>query len=470
VPLAASTNAGAAPDLQQGGGMDSLKKFIYKKYLATTNNILKNIQEVEATEFYSHEQVKDYQKSRLFDVLNYASQMVPYYKKVFPRLNSLEEFDYDYFRKIPLLDKELIKRNFSQLSSDDLNKRKYYFNTSGGSTGTPAKFIQDSYYFEYKQAMKLFFNKWCGCPIGDRQMVIWGSTRDLFSGKNSPKTCFGRWIRNEIWLNAFHVAPEDMQKFVNRMNSFRPKLILAYVDTIYDLASFIEKKGMEVYPPGSIMVTAGTLTPEMREKITKVFKTGVFNRYGSREVGDIACECDHHMGLHVAPTALYVEILDSDGEEVAPGQVGEIVVTSLTNYSMPLIRYKIGDLGSWATKPCTCGRNWPLIEQVTGRVCDIFVRKDGIELHSGIFSQLLYFKDWIKKFQIIQEDYEEIKIRVVLEDANVPQQQDFDVITKNIKEVMGQGCNVEYEIVQDIPKTDSGKYRYRISKVKNRYS
>jgi phenylacetate-CoA ligase len=449
--------------------MDSLKKLAHKNYLSKTSNILERLQEIQAIESFSKQQIEEYQKSRLFNLLNHSKNKVPYYKDILNDLNSLETFDFGYLKKIPFLTKDLIKQNFQQLSPEDLNKTKYYINSSSGSTGVPAKFIQDLHYFEYKQATKFLFNQWCGCHVGDRQIIIWGSTRDIFSGKNSLKTSFGRWIRNEIWLNAFQMPPGDLPKIIDKINSFRPKLILSYVDSIYDLARYVEKTGLEVTPPGAIMVTAGTLTPEIREKLTQVFQTEVFNRYGSREVGDIACECDQHMGLHVVPSNLYVEILASNGEEVGPGQTGEIVVTSLNNYSMPLIRYKIGDMGSWANKSCSCGRNWPLLEQVSGRISDVFVRKDGMELHGGIFAVLLFTKEWIQKFQVVQEDYEKIKIYLVIEETHTPPQREFDELKQKIKGFMGETCDIEFLIVENIPKSESGKFRYLISNVRNKY-
>jgi len=96
----------------------------------------------------------------------------------------------------------------------------------------------------------------------------------------------------------------------------------------------------------------------MREKVEEVFGCPVYNRYGSREVGDIAGECKYHQGLHVLPWGSYVEIVDEAGNLVEPGVEGRILVTCLTNYAMPLIRYDIGDRGALAGEfKCPCGRD-----------------------------------------------------------------------------------------------------------------
>jgi len=217
------------------------------------------------------------------------------------------------------------------------------------------------------------------------------------------------------------------------------------------------------------MTSAGTLYGLMRETIQRVFRAPVFNRYGSREVGDIACECEAHQGLHVCPVTHYVEILREDGTPARPGEVGEIVVTSLTNYAMPLIRYRIGDMGAWAEKDCSCGRNWPLLKEVTGRVTDSFVSASGTRVHGEYFTHLLYFRDWVKKFQFLQESY--TRIRLLIVPAVPPDQAKWIVeqeradLEAKVQLVMGPECSLEIELVSDIPPSPSGKYRYTISKV-----
>ena len=117
------------------------------------------------------------------------------------------------------------------------------------------------------------------------------------------------------------------------------------------------EKSLPIRPQVAIMTSAGTLHPLMREKIETAFQCKVFNRYGSREVGDIASECEAHAGLHVFPSGNYIEIVDDQGHPVPNGEEGNILVTNLYNYAMPLIRYYIGDRGVLSRSDrCACGR------------------------------------------------------------------------------------------------------------------
>jgi len=160
-----------------------------------------------------------------------------------------------------------------------------------------------------------------------------------------------------------------------------------------------------------------------------------------------------------------VEILDKDGVPCPPGQMGEIVVTSLHNYAMPLIRYRIGDMGSWLGQECTCGRGSALLREVSGRVVDTFLTKSGKKIDGEYFTHLIYFKNWVSKFQFVQEDLETIKVRI--QKCDEPVARDLQEIEDKVRVVMGDDCKVEFEFVDEIPASSSGKYRYTISRVKH---
>ena len=112
-----------------------------------------------------------------------------------------------------------------------------------------------------------------------------------------------------------------------------------------------------------------------RRNIEKSFKTPVFNRYGCREVGHIASECPAHKGMHYDADRLIIEIVDDEGNTCPPNTVGNIVITDLNNYVFPLIRYKIGDMGSLSDDTnCECGCTFPKIRKIEGRSFDIIQR------------------------------------------------------------------------------------------------
>ncbi|MEW5755868.1 MAG: phenylacetate--CoA ligase family protein [Pseudomonadota bacterium] len=425
---------------------------------------------VNAAEKFSAQSVQDDQHQSLRNLLMYAYRNVPYYRGVIQSSGLVDQFGeirLDRFHELPLLDKSAIREQQWRLWSEKLSGMDWHYNTSGGSTGEPIRIVQDREYNQWSAAMQRFFAGWSGYSTGQPRVLLWGSERDLFVGRENVKIHLLRWLSNELWLNTFRITPELMHSYVKKINEFKPVQILAYAESAYELAKFIEREGLVVHVPKSIMTSAGTLYSQMRSKIEQVFRAPVFNRYGSREVGDIASECVHHRGLHICPLTHYVEILRQDGMPALPGEVGEVVVTLLTNYSMPFVRYRIGDMAAWAEEHCTCGCSWPMLKEVAGRVSDTFLTREGTQIHGEYFTHLFYFRSWVEKFQVIQEDYDHVKVLLVAlnKDANNSEYaSDLEDISNKIRVVLGDACRIEYQFVDHIPPTASGKYRYTISK------
>lgn len=405
-------------------------------------------------------------KARLSALLAHCEGNVPIYAEMMKRApGTFHEDPVAYLRHLPILDKTIIRAKSDLLVSRDLGRRKWRFNTSGGSTGEPIRLIQDQAFWDRISAIQLLSFRWAGREIGDPAVWVWGSERDILAATTGWKMRIIRSLANDTLLNAFRMTPEQMRSFLRTLNTRRPRLIIAYAQALYELARFALREGISVTPQHAVMTSAGTLYPFMRETIEDVFACKVFDRYGSREVGDIACECEAHSGLHVFPWGSYVEIVDDSGIPVPDGSEGNIVVTSLNNYAMPLIRYAIGDRGIRSDRrECRCGRRGIILEKIVGRSVDTFRKEDGTLVDGEYFTHLLYFRDWVVKFQIVQKGYRHILYRIVKADsADVGTA--LDDIREKTRVLMGSDCRVEFEFTDTIAPSPSGKFRYTLSEV-----
>jgi phenylacetate-CoA ligase len=145
-----------------------------------------------------------------------------------------------------------------------------------------------------------------------------------------------------------------------------------------------------LYPPKGIIVTAAVLSENVREYIENILRTRIYNQYGSREVGVIACECPKQDGLHIFDFFQYVEVIDPDYS----GN-GEIIVTNLRNYSMPLIRYRIGDTAKGKNSLCSCKSESHILEKYYRKGQQIILDwRMEQKLEGRIFSHLFIFKSW----------------------------------------------------------------------------
>ncbi len=409
------------------------------------------------------EYIEKYKKDELEKILIYAYHNVPYYTKILEPLFKNGKINLQNFNKIPLLTKDILRREYDNLISKDYPKDKTYVETSGGSTGEPIKILHDRDFWNKNMAIKLYYNKILGKEFGDKELKLWGSERDILNGSIGIKSKIDNFLYNRILLNSFNMSPERMKIYVKQWNSFKPKSVWSYVDSINEFAKYVEKNNIKIYSPSFVLVTAGTLYEHVREYVERVLDTKVFNQYGSREVGDMACECPSQEGLHLMEFSHFVEILDKKGNSVNPGQMGEVVVTLLTNYSMPLIRYRIGDTAILSKKDPKCGLTYKLLSKVTGRVTDNFVKKDGTIVHGEYFTHLFYHKYWVKKFQVVQKDYNLIECKVVLQDK--PVDQEIKSMKRDIQKIMGKNCIVKFKFLDKIPVLKSGKYLYTISEI-----
>jgi len=440
---------------------------LYWKYI-NHSKVLTYLEKLKDYQWQSWEENQAMQRKKLFALLQYAGRHIPYYRQLIKThcLTFSETTVFEDVKRFPILTKEIIRNNFDDLYH--FRDRTYYRNTSGGSTGKPVAFYQDREYQDWANATKRLFNEWAGRRIGDPMVKLWSSLPDILRYGRLFKEYLRQQVSGITILGSSRMTEKGMYKYVQKINKIKPRLILAYTNSIEELTRFIQEHHLSVYSPPAIMTSAGVLYPEVKAKIEEVFHTTVFNRYGSREVSDMACSCEKDEGLHIIPAIHYLEIVDDAGRQVNYGKSGNIIVTSLTNYTMPLIRYKIGDLGILSDKACSCGRGFPLLEKIEGRIDSSFRNKQGDFINEG-FIRLFYFRENVKQFQVIQESLEEITVNLVLKDNKQLKVIDKDLmeITTGIEKIMGSETIIKYNLVEMISPSPSGKFMYVFSKVKN---
>lgn len=402
-------------------------------------------------------------------LLRHCRQEVPYYAELLEQGDGRGAASADpreVLRRLPVLTKAIIREEFGRLKSRDLEQRQWHSNTSGGSTGEAVEFIQDREYDDHRRANSLFFHSLLDCDVGDPLVRLWGSERDLDTGTRDYRARFFNWLTHTTWMNAFQMSTARMREFIQMLNRSRPRLIVAYAQAAYELARFAERERIAVTPQRTIVTSAGTLHPFMRQKIAEVFGCDVYNMYGSREVGDIACERPGLDGLWVAPWGHFVEVVDEAGRPLPPGTEGNIVVTCLTNYAMPLLRYAIGDRGTLTQEhgAPTGHPGTQVLQRVSGRNVDVFRTRDRTLVDGEYFTHLLYFRPWVWKFQVVQKAPAHVVFRVVSANGR-PAQTELDDITSKTRRVLGDDCRVDFDFPGDLRPAPSGKYRYTISEV-----
>lgn len=396
----------------------------------------------------------------LSQTLTHAVTTVPHYRGVVsPR--EIEADPFAALSRFPLLRRDVLRAEWPQLLCEHGDRDSWIENTSGGSTGEPVKLLQDPDHLAWTVAAREVYSTWAGGGLGEPELYIWGSEKDL-EGNASLRNGVGNRLLRRTLLNAFLLTDETIEEILEQLREGPPNLVIAYAQAGYEVARYAARKGIEVPPQRGMIATAGTLYDFMRDQLEETFGCRVLNRYGSRETGDMAGECEHRTGLHVLPWNCHVEVLGDDGAPVGPGEEGEIAVTGYTNRAMPLIRYLIGDRARLPEREvqCPCGRQTQMLAEVTGRSVDTFLGPDGQMVDGEYFTHLMYFRPWLRQFQVLQRSPSEVVYRVACE-TEMPTTDREEIVAKT-RSVLGEGCAVEFERVETIAPSASGKLRYTI--------
>jgi phenylacetate-CoA ligase len=431
----------------------------------TGRRVLDCLDELNRTQWWSRDELLALQRKKLHDILVYAYHYVPYYRRTFDQVDFQPDevlTDLDGLSKLPLLTKAIIRDNFYDMMTTESKRRAHMSRlTTGGSTGHPLIFMQDMNFRDYVTADIHRHLGWAGWRFGQLHAYIWGANFELVTSQ-SLRTRLMDWVLNRFLTNAYVLSEENLGAFAERVRRQRPRILFGYSSSLHRFAQFVREKHYDDITFDGVFSSAEVLFPEQRQYIEETFKCKMFNRYGTRDLGGVACECDAHTGLHASIENNYIEILN-DSQAALPGEAGDIVVTNLNNFGMPFIRYCIEDVGAWSTlERCPCGRELPLMDLVHGRRIDMFKTRGGRTVWGG-FASPLFAMEGIKRFQLVQKSLDLVVARIVKEDKL--DQAQLDTIERTVKTALGADVEVRFEFPDEIPVLDSGKYRYAICEI-----
>lgn len=411
---------------------------------------------LERTQSLPLDQLRELQLASLKQLLLHASASCPYYRDAW-RLLKLEPRDVqsmDDFQQWPLIDRDAIRVNRWQMRADSTALRLITKST-GGSSGVPLEFDLNEDSNDQRMAAMHRGYGWAGALPGTRQWHLWGGAAGAQSRAKRAKDALYHRLYRRSMSNSFAMSDTRLPLYLKQLNRCRPQTIVAYTNPMYFFASVLQERGLVPYSPKSIIVGAEKLHAFQRETIERVFQAPVFETYGSREFMLIGAECAEHSGLHLTMENLLVEILDNDGKPTANGEEGNVVITDLTNYGMPFVRYMNGDRAIAGLSQCACGKSLPLLKKVVGRRLDMIATPDGRQVPGEFFPHVMKEYKAVRRFQIVQDDVQVIQVRLVVNGQWTDSARRG--LEQQILEVVGDSVDLDIAIVDDIPLTQAGK-------------
>jgi phenylacetate-CoA ligase len=423
------------------------------------------IRELKRSECLDREALRQVTLSKLQKLLVHARANVPFYKGRLADVNltGAPSECWESFQHVPLLSKADINENLESMISTDMQGNGLDNNTTSGSTGEKLIFYTDWRSGAFRRATVRRSQRWLGVLPGEPEVRLWGSPTDV----ERTRTLRGNLhtlISREKMLSAYAMDDESLAEYLAFCRKFKPRLLIGYPSALAIFAAYLEQQGADIPSLRAISCSAETLYEHDRKYLESTFGAPVFNRYGCREVGDIANEAPGVDGLIVNSDRLLVEILAENGEPCGPGEQGEVVVTDLENYGMPLIRYRMGDLAKWAAGSARGYDKYPfpVLESVDGRTLDIVRAPNGNRIGGTYWTILLKTRPGIRKLQVVQDRIDRIRILYVGEEGVTP---DFDYFRAKIAERCGPDLQVEFVETEAFEQPPGTKFRLILSKV-----
>ena len=420
-------------------------------------------QALEASQWSTPSELGALQFERLRRLLLHAQATSPWYRDTW-RAGGLDVqalHTTSDFQRWPIIDREAVRSHRLAMRCPTAGSRLIH-KATGGSSGVPLQFDLDRDSNDRRMGAWHRGYAWGGAEPGTRQWYLWGVAAASTASWRKRKARWYDALYRRTTASCFELGTATVDRFLASLVRTRPHAIVAYTNAIYEFARMLEARGLVPPSPRSIMVGAERLHDYQRQTIERVFRAPVFETYGSREFMLIGAECDRHAGLHLTHENLLVELVDDEGLPVQPGTEGNVVITDLTNFGMPFIRYANGDRAIAAQSTCSCGRGLPLLQKVTGRRLDVLTTPDGRSLPGEFFPHILKDLPAIDRYQVVQERPDTIVIRIVAPSWTPT---DEAWLRREVTAVAGTTIHLDVEQVSHIPLTAAGKLQVVVNRL-----
>lgn len=389
------------------------------------------------------------QQRDLADIVEFAAAHTPYYAETLAPLLDRGSFD---FGALPILKKDDVIGRLDDLLADTADRSQAKIGHTGGSTGKPLAFWYDDAKHELMRAGMMRSYGLSGWRPGQKILNFWGARQDVAPGGVFGAQ-FGDFVAAEHTLAAFEYTEARLVEWARFIQRYRPVLLQGYASVLADVARVVIENRIPM--PGTLIgvySTAEVLTDSQRQRMQQAFGCKVFNQYGSREIPNIACEC--RLGnMHVFTDMVFLESRKIDDEN-------RLLVTSLTNRLMPMIRYDIGDSGRLLDGECECGLPFPLMEMDLCRQNDLIRTPGGKTVHPSWFNRLLYGQTQIRQYQWVQRGRDRLALNLV---ASRPLSiETLASLEASIHRDVDAQMTLEVNYLDEVPRTVSGKHRFVI--------
>ena len=415
------------------------------------------------SQWWPLERLTEYQNEQVQIIIRTAYENVPFYRDRFDKvrlhpddIRSIEDLD-----KLPILTKEEVIEAGSYIHNQKIPRWKLVHGHTSGTTGSALQLVYTRECVQFQWAVWWRHRGRFGMTWRDREANFGGKLLVPYEQTKPPFWRENR-IFNQSVFSQHHMKPEFLKYYVERLNQEPYDYYSGYPSTIYLLASYLEQSGQELkYRPKIVFTGAETLL-EYQKKLIARHIAKATDEYGTGEYAGNASKCEYDY-YHIDMEFGVLEILPLEGAQHNDDEIiGKIVVTGFANPAMPFIRYEMGDIATYLPNfKCPCGRESPVLKCIDGRIESYIHTADGRRI--GRLDHIFKDMNWVRESQIIQNEAGKIIIRLI--PRNKYGESDINFLLNECYSRLGSDMKIDLEVVDNIPRTKSGKFRAVISKI-----
>jgi len=443
--------------------LPSLAKVVYNKvgipdFIRYNDTFWKTYNFLQKSQWWPRDKLQEYQLKQLKRLLHHSYENVPYYHKVFKERNikpedirSLEDLN-----KLPCIDKDTFRLHFNEIIARNVNIQNLPLSHTSGTTGKPLQFYQT--YTENILEWAFICFQWSrvGYRPGEKRVEM----RGPIISKGKP--AIYRPLDKVLRLSPIIRDRETVEFYIRSINSFGARYLHGYPSAIATFANMIKKYGLEVpFKLKAVLFSSEEVYDWERKVVEEVFNCRVFSHYGLAEHVALASECEKSDFYHFVPQYGIVEV---------DPKTHEIIATGFLNFVNPFIRYKTTDVASSTIfYECRyCGRQFPIVKRIEGRIEDFIVTSSGVVISPAVITHPFKDLKTIKNTQLVQVDYDYIILRVELYERPCEEsEKEIKQLTNDLLRIINSNVKIEVEIVDEIERTLSGKFKWIVSKITN---
>lgn len=422
--------------------------------LRNGRRFFKELEFLDKSQWWSGQELQNYQNEKLRKLIKHAYENVPYYHKLFEE-NRLKPDDIKTIKdlpKIPILTKEIARKNLSQLIAVNLKPKHLKELSTSGTTGEPFHFYVDkkNEYLTGAPVQWRYFG-WGGCKMQDTRTSL--DARLLKPHSNGQRRLFQyNPISKCLFLSINDLSAGNLKEYIAAIEKHRPLFFKTYPSALEVLIGLLKKENIKLSVKfKTIFTSSEILYPWQRSLFEDYFDARVLDWYGLEERVLAATECEEHTGYHISSEYGIVEFASGKDYGIN-SKCFDIIATGLTNFGMPLIRYEAGDLGFPVGDKCKCGRGLPLMKLASGRKRDFAVSKNGSLIPIAMMD-VRNATENIRQFQFVQERRGSLFLNIVKKDSF--SDKDLNKIKMRLNKQFGGNMDVAIRFTDAIQRTNS---------------